>query len=335
MSIREAFERQSRACADMGSPFMGRLMALLGAGLQPGDPVSDRVLHWQGDPGPSADSVPLRLAGGLHALKLQGIALGDVYPPHDVPDSALWQALVTAMNDHADQLLDWLDRPPQTNEVRRSAVLIAALGEVARRAPGRNVALFELGASGGLNLWADHYGLSIGDDTFGADGSRVTLTPKWTGRLPVSETPLVTSRQGVDLSPLNPTNPADRLRFQAYLWPDQPERQDLTTAALAIASTNPASIAAGDAAAWLEDQLGTPRPELNVVFHTVAWQYFPEATRERAQNAMRNAASATVQIGMEADGQGPGAGVTLTDWPSGKITAFGRADFHGRWIDWH
>ena len=126
--IRDAFRIQSRACAGLGSPFMARLMGLAADRLAPGNPVADRVLGWPGDGGPSGASVPLRLAGALHALVLDGTEpeLRAVYPPADTSDAALWDAVETAFVRHEARLLRWLDSPPQTNEVRRSAALLAA-----------------------------------------------------------------------------------------------------------------------------------------------------------------------------------------------------------------
>ena len=56
----------------MGSPFTARLCRLLADRLAPGDPVSDRVLAWPGDPSHRADALPLRLAGALHGLVRRG-----------------------------------------------------------------------------------------------------------------------------------------------------------------------------------------------------------------------------------------------------------------------
>ncbi|MBT8410126.1 MAG: DUF2332 family protein, partial [Alphaproteobacteria bacterium] len=123
-AVREAFRGQAGHCAALGSPFMARLMTLLAERLTPGTPVADRILTWQGDPAPEADSLPLRLGGALHALKLEGRALAEVYPPHDVPDDDLWAVVAKALTLHAGHITGWLQSPPQTNEVRRSAALI-------------------------------------------------------------------------------------------------------------------------------------------------------------------------------------------------------------------
>lgn len=309
-------------------------MRLLALRMAEGRPVTDRVLGWAGDPAPNADSLPLRLAGSLQALKLKRLALSEVYPPSDPDDEALWRAINAAFDDHSDHILQWLDNPPQTNEVRRSAVILCGLTRIASLYD-RPVELLELGTSGGLNLRADKYRLKLPGAGIGDANSGVVLTPDWTGPKVSPHLPLVLARSGVDLAPLDLQNSEDSLRLWAYLWPDQPERLALTTSAIQVVAGVPAKISSGDAGAWLETALATPATDrLKVVFHTVAWQYFPAATRQRAQWAMARATSPLVQLSMEADG-GDGARISLTHWPEGRNEELGRADFHGRWIVWY
>ncbi len=162
------------------------------------------------------------------------------------------------------------------------------------------------------------------------------MTPDWTGPAPPGNLPKVIARSGVDLNPLDPGDPADRLRLMSYLWPDQPHRLQLTKAAMDAAEQIRPDVAKGDAGAWLANGLTHPALDrLRVVFHTVAWQYFPSNTARTAKTALASAPSPTVQIGMEADGAGPGASVTLTHWPDGRVEHLGRADFHECWITWH
>lgn len=333
MTVRDAFRAQGVACAALGSAFMGRLMPLLADRLSNGA-VAERVLSWQGDPSASGDSVPLRLAGALHALKLGGLALADVYPPYKVDDDALWSAVEAALNVHADRLLSWLDSPPQTNEVRRAAALLPALALIHARY-GQPVELLELGASAGLNLRADLFHLKLPGRTLGAEGSPVKLSPDWTGAVPVGDLPPVIARRGVDLSPVDPLSAQGRLRLLAYLWPDQPDRIALTQAAIDIAKNVPVQVDTGDAGAWVEAALAEPAPDcLRVLFHTVAWQYFPQATKTRALAAMVQSPSPLVRVSMEADG-GRGAALSVTHYPSGEVQDLGRVDFHGRWVEWH
>lgn len=338
MTVRAAFTRQAEACAALGSPFTARLCNLAAARLQPGTPVADRVLTWAGDPAPSADSVPLRLAGALHALRLQDKALQAVYPPAEASDEALWHAVAQAFDAHADDILHWLDSPPQTNEVRRSAALLPVFARLWQMF-ALPLDLSELGASGGLNLRADQYRLSLPGAGLGPEGSPVTLSPAWDGPPPHPALPAIRHRAGVDLNPLDPAQPAGALRLRAYLWADQADRLARTEAAIAIAAHHPARVTRADAADWLATAL-TPRPgHTHLIFHTVAWQYFPAAVQTRAAALIRaagaqaTAAAPLAWFGMEADG-GEGAALTLRTWPGGTETLLGRADFHGRWISW-
>lgn len=108
---------------------MGRLMPLIGARLTAETAIGARCLEWTGDIGPSGQSVPLRLAGALHGLVLSGLApeLAAAYPPNVVSDGTLWGAVEAAFTTHETRLMEWLDRPPQTNEVRRAAAIIAGI----------------------------------------------------------------------------------------------------------------------------------------------------------------------------------------------------------------
>nr|WP_238941604.1 DUF2332 family protein [Jannaschia sp. Os4] len=326
--MREAFTRQSAACAGMGSPFMARLMALCADRLGPEGPIGARLHAWAGDLSPAGQSVPLRLAGGLHRLSWDDPALGAVYPPHDPSDAALWTAVAAALDRHADWLDAWLDSPPQTNEVGRSAAFRAAAHVLADRV-GLPMVWWELGASAGLNLRWDATALEAGGWRRGpADG--IALAPDWTGPPPPDSAPEVVERRGVDLRPVE-----DPDRLRAYLWPDQPERRARTDALLALPR---APVDAGDAAAWLEDR-PSREGRLRVVAHSVAWQYFPEETAARAEAALRAmGAAATAEaplahVSMEADG-GRGAALRLRVWPGGAWEPLARVDFHGRWVAW-
>ena len=334
-AVRDAFAYQSKSCASLGSPFMEQLMRLCGDRDWPAGAVRDRIFGWPGELGPRGQSVPLRLAGGLHALRLQGNQVLDaVYPPARASNDALWDAVAEVLVTEEPFLTDWLDSAPQTNEVRRSGPLIA-LGHWLTNRFGLPIRTSELGASGGLNLHWDAYGLEVGGQTFGAADPALILRPDWTGPLPPRTAPRVVERAGVDLNPLDPA--VDALRLQAFLWPDQPDRLRLTRAAIAATTTR---IDKGDAVDWLASRL-THRPgTLHLIYTTVAWQYFP-ADKQDDGTAMIEAAGASATndtplawFGMENDGEMKGAALTLRLWPGDLVLDMGRADFHGRWIDW-
>jgi hypothetical protein len=341
VSLAAAFRDQARACAGLGSPFTARLLDGLADAILPGTLLADRLLGWPGDLSGNGASLPLRLAGGLHALVRLGrdADLSAAYAdPAGIDDGALRATALAAMARHQGFLLGWIESPPQTNEVRRSAVLIAAAHWLTARF-GLPMMLSELGASAGLNLLWDRYALRIGADAFGPTDPTLTLSPEWTGPRPPPARPQVASRAGVDLNPLDPV--ADRLRLLSYIWADQTDRIARTEAALDAAARERPHVERADAIDWLAGRVATPQPgRLHLIFHTIAWQYFPAATQVRGQALLADAGrratpeAPLARLAMEADGQAPGAGLTLQLWPEGEVIALGRADFHGRWVHW-
>lgn len=338
-ALSKAFDHQAVACRDLGSPFMGQLMSLCATRDWPAGPVRDRLFGWTGDLGPGAQSVPLRFAGALHALHLQGDpTLNRVYPPQTASDDALWSAVSAVVVGQADAICTWLDSAPQTNEVRRASVLVAVAHWLTDRF-GLPIRTSELGASGGLNLRWDRYALRAGDQQLGPKDAALTLAPEWRGHDVPAAAPTLQSCAGVDLNPLNPSDASDALRLQAYLWPDQPERMTLTRAAIAAADT-PVDI--GDAIDWLTPRLAHQPGTLHLIYSTVAWQYFPTNRQQTGERLIALAGQGATDnqplawFGMENDGIGPGAALTLRLWPgdTGRAISMGRADFHGRWVDW-
>jgi hypothetical protein len=343
MNLLQAFEDQAVSCERLDSPFMGKLLRVLAQVWQPETRLGQAMAAYTGDIGSVGHSLPLRIAGGLHALVLNGRngALMAAYPPHNVDIPTLSSAVTTALSEHEAFLLDWTTNPPQTNEVRRSAVLIAG-AQVALSYFQRPIILSELGASGGLNLMWDHFSLELDGTCFGPADAALTLSPEWDGLLPPTETIEIAERAGIDLNPLNPNNPDDLLRLKAYLWADQPHRLMLTEAAASVLNT---VVERGDAIDWLERRLAAPKAgHLHLIQNTVAWQYFPKATQEHglelleAAGTRATADSPLAWLAMENDGDATGqvgAAITLRIWPGDVTLHLGRADFHGRWVQWN
>ena len=342
MNLRDAFEDQAGTCTRMGSPFMGQLLGILAENWPAESALGQKFAAFDGDIGPAGHSLPLRIAGGLHALVLNKSAaeLAELYPPHRASDAALTRGVLAALEEHEAFLLDWTDSAPQTNEVRRSAALIAG-AHVALSHFDLPICLSELGASGGLNLMWDHYALEVDGTRFGPTMPAVLFSPEWTGALPPAATPLIADRAGVDLNPLDPARGDHLLRLTAYLWPDQPERLAMTRAAASIA-TGP--VARGDAIDWLAPRLhAAPPGHLHLIQHTVAWQYFPAEAQTRGRALIEAVGAQATEnrplawLSMETDGDRTGkigAALTLRLWPGDIRLDLGRADFHGRWINW-
>lgn len=323
----------------MGSPFTAALCSTIGERIDPRTEVGARVLGWPGEPDGWADGLPLRLCGGLHALVRRGDApeLATCYPPNRLPDEdTLWAAVDTTLEQAA--LLPWLANPPQTNEVGRSNALMSGLLVIAATL-GKPMHLYELGASAGLNLILDRYGFDLGGTRAGDIVSPLQLKPEWKGPPPPSAPVQVVQRQGVDIQPMDVVR--DRERLLAYIWADQKKRMEQLEIALALAASDPPEIEAGDAADWVEATLSTDPVSgvARVVMHSVAYQYFTEATQQRiARHMAKTGARATPDaplawLRFEKDAKDSQTTLRVTLYP-GEARLLARCQPHGSAIDW-
>jgi hypothetical protein len=255
----------------------------------------------------------------MHWLVLAGVdaPLAQVYPPNPSADDALWSAVEDAAQAHGATILARLESPPQTNEVRRSAVLLPGFLEIARRFPGQSLVTSEPGASAGLNMNWDRYRYRLGALTWGEPDAAVVLAPDWRGAaLPEPPAALtVAEKSACDLNPLDGRSPDDRLRLLSYLWADQTERLALTRAALQMLDRHPVQVERADAIAWLQRRLAVPRPDaVHVVYHSICWQYFPKDIQAAGEALLRAAGARATErapvawLRFEEDSAGPGAG---------------------------
>jgi hypothetical protein len=135
-------------------------------------------------------------------------------------------------------------RATQTNEPRRSALLIPPLGLI-----DGPLALIEVGASAGLCLYPDRYSYSYDgrrlDPTTGP--STVLLDCETTGNPPIPERmPEIAWRAGLDLNPLDLTNDDDVTWLETLIWPEQQARRERIHAAIEIVRADPPRIVRGD-----------------------------------------------------------------------------------------
>jgi hypothetical protein len=143
-----------------------------------------------------------------------------------------------------------LVRSTQTNEPRRCAVLLPALARI--EGP---IALLEVGASGGLCLFPDRYSYDW-QDPFGAhtlldpaDGpSDVVLECATTGKpaLPTAM-PNIVWRAGLDLNPIDLTDPDAASWLETLVWPEQVDRLARIRSAMEIIRAERPRIVRGDA----------------------------------------------------------------------------------------
>lgn len=336
------FHGQADACDRLGSPFTARLCRLLADLLDDSTQTGGRVLNWTGDP--RGDALALRLCGGLHRLVLEqrDPQLSATYPPHDVNDAALASAVKAAVAKHDAELAAGLELPPQTNEIGRSGMLLPGFLMIARET-GLPLELCEIGSSAGLNLLFDRFGYAYGTQRWGDPHSPVRLAPGVRGTAPPLDGSLsVTTRRGCDIAPVDIANKSARTRLRSYVWPDQVARHQRLEGALMLARAVQFSLEKADAATFVATRLAQrPDDSAFVLFHSIMWQYMPQATQAAINQALTEAgeqatvAAPVAHLRMEPLDLGdPFATLSLTLWPGGQTRHLARCDFHGRWIEW-
>ncbi|USQ75791.1 DUF2332 domain-containing protein [Ornithinimicrobium cryptoxanthini] len=362
----ELIRQQAAACEQLGSPFYAVLLERLAqevseGGSGTGGSAGAAVLDGHElDRGPSA--LALRLMAAVHRLVLTGGApdLAAHYPSvggTGDPDAA-WPAFRQVLVEHVEQVRAGLASPPQTNEVGRSAALFGGLLQLVP--DGLPIRLFEIGASAGMNLLADHFTYHAadgdawpaemaspaggGESGVAGDDHGVLLDPAW-DRVPEGAAPRVriVERGGCDLSPIDATTEDGALSLLSCVWPDQSARLARLRSALVLAREEPVSLVAAGAGDYVES-LELREGTRTVLWHSVMWQYLPQEEQHRVSEhvqALGQTATETMPFThlafeprrLEADGPHRFV-VTATSWPSGQERVLGEAPPHGVPVTW-
>lgn len=176
-----------------------------------------------------------------------------------------------------------LQRSTQTNEPARCAVLLPLLHQI----PGP-IALIEIGASAGLCLIPDRYSYAYSDGTIvhPPDGpSPVVIGCTVTaGTLPTHlATPDIVWRAGMDLNPLDASDPDTAAWLTTLIWPEHDDRRGRLLAALSVAANMSLRIDRADLREGLAALLAdVPSGATAVIQHSATLAYLSEEDRRRA-----------------------------------------------------
>jgi hypothetical protein len=186
--------------------------------------------------------------------------------------------------EHRDAIARILrERLVQTNAPGRGAAVRLAMHEIARRVPGP-VSFLEIGPSAGIQLRFDRWALHTAGRRFGPTDAPLTLRPRWRGERPppdLDRIPPMRDRLGVDLHPVDATDPEQRLWLQALVWPEHRDRLAELATALDAVAADPPTILEGDAIELLPrldaERLADDIPL--VVFHAMVRVHVPAERR--------------------------------------------------------
>jgi len=333
---------QAEYTVENRAPITGRVVRAMLPLLTGPTRVGHRLATWPDSA--TKDALPLRLAGGIHHLHLTGRddRLAPIYAGTLTDQHAVDATVGAVVADHDDALLPWLDGPPQTNEAGRSASIMAALLWLSARL-GPHFELNELGASAGINTMLDRFRFDLGGVTVGPEPSPVHIVPEWKGPPPPVATVTIDAIRGCDRAPVDLTDPAQALRLKAYIWPDAPERVARLDAAIALAQVMPPRLDHADAGDWIGARLAAPQAadSTRVVFHSIVWQYLPEATRAAITVGIEAAGSRAspsrrlAWVQLETNRTTLRHDLRVRYWPGGDgEVVLGSAHAHGAWVEW-
>jgi hypothetical protein len=341
-AVRTAFANQVAYCRANDARVTARVVAALAALLaKPTSEFARRIAGWEG--APLADALPLRAAGGIHALHLSGTAheLAPIYADsEDINDDAIIAGVVAR---HEAALLPWLDGPPQTNEAGRSSNFIAAMLWLADKGLPPRFDCLEIGSSGGINLMIDRYHYDLGGVHVGPQPGVMSFTPDWRGDHPPQHAIEFTGLKGCDVAPVDLTDPAQALRLKAYIWPEHHVRFARMEAAIEAATGEPPQLIRANAADFVEAELARPQAEgtTRVLMHSIVWQYVPADQQARVTAAMEDAGNrATTDrplawVALEANRTVHHHELVVRYWPGGEAPRkLAHAHAHGAWVEW-
>jgi hypothetical protein len=172
-------------------------------------------------------------------------------------------------------------RATQTNEAGRCAILLPVLAALPQP-----LALLDVGASAGLCLYPDRYAYRYGDHQIGTGDPVLSCVA--TGMAPPADRPEVVWRAGLDLNPLDVTDPADVAWLEALIWPEHAHRLARLRAAAALAAAEPPLLVRGDLVDDLPALAAQAPPDATlVVFHTSMLYQVPPPRREAFAEVVR------------------------------------------------
>jgi hypothetical protein len=208
---------------------------------------------------PLTQQQPVLMLAAIHHLVLDEPEhpLANWYPnlttSHHAPDdprlpSVLRDFIVT----RAPSMLDLLvTRRTQTNEVGRCGLFLP-LFEIVANDVDAPLAHIDVGTSGGLNLLFPRFAYRYDDATvIGESPVQIDVGTRGIRPHPTS-IPLLGGSCGIDITPIDVTDPTEARWLEACCWPDQADRFRRLRAAINIAREHPPEILAGDAVEAIE-----------------------------------------------------------------------------------
>jgi len=157
---------------------------------------------------------------------------------------------------------------------------------------------------------------------------------------------------GLDLNPLDPSDPQARAWLHALVWPEDTTRRARLEAALESAARRPVRLRKGDALRILADAVaGVQAPAVPCVFASNSLAHFPAEGRTAFASLARELGARHDLVLVMKEPAAAGLRLFAPDTPSSpdgeenlaavvfqsgreRVFSLGRAGAHGAWLDW-
>jgi len=340
MDIIGHFEQRAHICEQQGAPFTASLMRAIYRSATNKSVCGDLILNWPSNP--EEDALALRACSAFHLLSLKGTcqALSKCFPPNKPTQAELMDGVGKAMHDHDQFIADRLIAAPQTNEINRCAILIAALAKISK-ATSLPLDVIELGASAGLNLLFDAFSYEFGGGRVGSADPVLAIAPDVCGDQPdLAEIINVRDVSGCDLNPIDVTTDEGAYAIMSYVWPDQSVRLNRLQSALNIARKVQPNVSQESAEAFLKRKLADRREgACLVVFSSIFWQFASAQVRSSIQESLATyggrASTKNPIVWVQIEGRGKDSALVdskIKYWPMEETFMLAESDFHANWV---
>lgn len=325
----------------MGSPFYAGMLRRLADDYDNGGVTrtffdADRERENRSRPG-------IRLMGAFHFCALDGSApnLARHFPSAggDGDATAGWHACRNILIAKPEKIERLFERIPQTNEVGRATLLLAASLATAAHF-SLPLRIFEIGASAGLNSRFDRFRYEGANWSWGDSSPLVLQIREATGKPNFLETPLfIAERHACDLNPLDPGSKTDCLELLSFIWADQRERISRLRSALAVARQFPITVEKAEMYAWICNRVTLTTGFATVVMHSVVFEHLSltaiASLRELFRTIGNTARSSAPFAWLRMEYHNGGFETRITLWPDEREILIARSDGHGNSIHWN
>lgn len=272
----------------------------------------------------------------LHAVRLASFA-GRATDPFG-GDAEAFRHDLRALGD---QILVACDRGlVQFTEPLRVADLLPGLLQASRWGGGRPLRLVEIGASVGFLLVPERFRIRYPRAVWEPPGAQCELVSDLDIPPPWLDQPLrIAERVGVDLAPVDATDPGAYDYLRAFCWPGDPAREPRLAQALATVRHDPPRIIRADAGAALPDLVPRDPEVVTVVIESAMSAYLSGPQTMRLSRTLDHLAGRTplmfLSRGAERDEPVLTSNLTLVDLTNRRRMTFALADMlseRSRWV---